>query len=607
MAKFFTSPNDLSMWVKKLGAKKAATVLVNIPKVGEANAKDIVETTRRVAEANDKNAAEVLYDILKSAGIVEADVDKSESGVDQLQVANDLLEHKVISKDEHGQMVRQAQIMRQPGQYDMPLRICPKLPWSVGKKLISTYNCRHYCLDGIVLDDDPARVYCGELLWRRHMMDKFSHEWQDRKTGEWIGGYVNDRFFKFPDAGTPGNPDVPRDGGNPMSLKPGERTRTPRPHQWSLERRMQEAREKGSTSDHMLGKKASAGEGGWVEKMIEAQRSGGYVDFSFDAAGNLVMTPNEDGIKEAQDYVNHGNTTDNAFIGMIDDHLANGWRIVPPEEIGALTSALILVNESEIEGTVWSNIDFYQVRSELQDFAEGKSVTWTKHAGPEDKTASARGKTVEATIKSVKACAMKSAQSDGEKCPMCQSPLEVDWEDGDWLGEIVSGSQSGWTEYFANCTGCRYWKKFRSSEGGEVKVVQEYRPQNGSPVQTSASAISLAKKVILAAGAGSMTKLSSAVVEATSGEESIVKAFSMAVDLHNDNVDDVDAVLKIAEATGIPITKAVVIQATAVRKLASHVSDVYAVEPDKKPVPKVKSDKEVQQDAAELGLTQDQP
>jgi len=122
----------------------------------------------------------------------------------------------------------------------------------VGKRLISTYNCRHYCLDSITFDDDPERVYCGETLWRKHVMDKFSREWKDPKTGEWVGGYINKRFYVFPDAGTPGNPDVARDHGNRMSLKPWERTRIPRKHEWSIERRLQEQREPDSTKSITL-------------------------------------------------------------------------------------------------------------------------------------------------------------------------------------------------------------------------------------------------------------------------------------------------------------------------------------------------------------------
>lgn len=203
---FFTSPNDLLNWVKKqespdLAANKIITV------IGGNNEQSIVDSCEAIfGNKNIKLATETLWKIM-------------DEGLKQIREGN--MEKK---------MVKQAQIMRQPGQYNMPLRVCPKLPYSVGKRLISTYNCRHYCLDSIVLDDDPDRVYCAEALWRRHIMDKFAREFKD-KDGKWVGGYINERFQVFHD-----------DGGNQMQLAHGERTRKPRPHQYSTERRLEEGR-----------------------------------------------------------------------------------------------------------------------------------------------------------------------------------------------------------------------------------------------------------------------------------------------------------------------------------------------------------------------------
>ena len=112
-------------------------------------------------------------------------------------------------------------------------------PWRVDRDQM--YDFTHYYTDAISFDEDPTRVYSGEAIWRSYIMDKYSSEYQDEK-GKWVGGYINDRFYVFPDAGTPDNPDVPRDGGNQLGLAPGERTRKPRPHQYSTERRLEEAR-----------------------------------------------------------------------------------------------------------------------------------------------------------------------------------------------------------------------------------------------------------------------------------------------------------------------------------------------------------------------------
>jgi hypothetical protein len=61
-------------------------------------------------------------------------------------------------------------------------------------------------------------------------MDKFSREFKD-KDGKWVGGYINERYQVYND-----------DGGNNMQLANGERSRMPRPHQYSTERRLEEAR-----------------------------------------------------------------------------------------------------------------------------------------------------------------------------------------------------------------------------------------------------------------------------------------------------------------------------------------------------------------------------
>jgi hypothetical protein len=329
-------------------------------------------------------------------------------------------------------------------------------------------------------------------MWRRHVADKFSSDQQDRKTGELYGGYINDRFYKFPDAGTPANQDVPRDGGNNMRLVPGERTRLPRPHQYSMERRLQEAREKGSTTDNVLGKTASS----WAGRVVEAQMNNPQANWWIVNQGKIVAGP----LKESDASL--------ASKDEANDVLVSGNT---PEEA----------------------LKQYQ----------------TVMSQPLSVEAKKKGKPV-------------------NPWAVCNTTVDKDKN----------------PEKFEKC----------------VMDVKEEHPVKESAEET-------AKKVIMAAGRSMFVKVSSEVVEATSGEEDVLKAFSMAIDLHNEGVSDEDAAVKVAEVTGMPITKAVSIQAMALKKMASHVSDSYIMEADeKKPVakkgPQVKPDDEVQEDAINTGL-----
>ncbi len=112
-------------------------------------------------------------------------------------------------------------------------------PWRVSRD--KYYDFTHYYVDELKFDEDPNHIYSGEALWRTYIMDKFYRDYKD-KDGHVVGGYVNDRFHVFPTAGTPANPDAPRDGGNQMGLADGERDRQPRPHEYSVERRLEEQR-----------------------------------------------------------------------------------------------------------------------------------------------------------------------------------------------------------------------------------------------------------------------------------------------------------------------------------------------------------------------------
>ena len=77
-----------------------------------------------------------------------------------------------------------------------------------------------------------------------------------------------------------------------MELKPGERTRQPRPHQWSVERRMQEQREPGSTESIVL---AQVGN----DNMIKlASTDNGKLDEGIYAAFAEAISLQELGVSE---------------------------------------------------------------------------------------------------------------------------------------------------------------------------------------------------------------------------------------------------------------------------------------------------------------------
>jgi len=277
---FFTSPQDLGEWVKSQKPDEAAKKIIGI--VGRNKEQDIVQTCR--AMDADKNASQVLFDILKAYNITR--------------------EGKMTNK-----MIKEAQIIGKdaPLYQQMELRVCPKLPYSVGKGLISTYNCRNGCEDNFTFDDDPTRSYCAEALWRRHVMDKFSREFKD-KDGKWVGGYINERFQTFKD-----------DGGNQMQLAHGERTRLPRPHQYSTERRLEEARGEKvadflTASDHKMVKLAK----------VEEIKSNDYAMFNDVVEMKEAGISDEDIITKISDHYNEPITTVAAVhkkaLGMFQRH-----------------------------------------------------------------------------------------------------------------------------------------------------------------------------------------------------------------------------------------------------------------------------------------------
>lgn len=230
---FFVNYQDLMGWVKsRESSDDAAIKLIDVIKQYSPNASydenDIKETCTEIFTGENEDskeyAAKTLFGVLAKHNIVT--FKKEASNMNKTVQA----ESRQRNGWERGMRNKWNRVVDGFNE---------GTPWRVDRDKF--YNFTHYYTDAITFDEDPTKVYSGEALWRNYIMDKYTREYQD-KDGRWVGGYINDRFYVFPDAGTPDNPKVDRMQGNQMELAPGERTRKPRPHQWSVERRMEEAR-----------------------------------------------------------------------------------------------------------------------------------------------------------------------------------------------------------------------------------------------------------------------------------------------------------------------------------------------------------------------------
>ena len=107
--------------------------------------------------------------------------------------------------------------------------------------------------------------------------------------------------------------------------------------------------------------------------------------FNIDNSGNLVITLTEEGKQWLNDY-DKVSTDEDCFIELIEDKLCNGYSLINPEHIGALTSSLIIADawidedttNEEAEGiNVWY-YNYYAIRSYLDDLKEQGYVIWNR-------------------------------------------------------------------------------------------------------------------------------------------------------------------------------------------------------------------------------------
>lgn len=87
-----------------------------------------------------------------------------------------------------------------------------------------------------------------------------------------------------------------------------------------------------------------------------ATERGFYVHLHETPDGNLHIVLNERGRDEFDEIQSIRNQYGirAALAVLLEDHLTNGWELVPPRDLGALTSAPILSREIErdIRGTI---------------------------------------------------------------------------------------------------------------------------------------------------------------------------------------------------------------------------------------------------------------
>lgn len=108
--------------------------------------------------------------------------------------------------------------------------------------------------------------------------------------------------------------------------------------------------------------------------------------FNVDNSGNLVISLTEEGKQWLAENEETEQNDESLFIELIEYQLCNGYNLVAPENIGALTSSLLIADgtldeettEEEARNTnVW-HYNYYAIRSYLDDLKEQGYVVWNK-------------------------------------------------------------------------------------------------------------------------------------------------------------------------------------------------------------------------------------
>lgn len=83
--------------------------------------------------------------------------------------------------------------------------------------------------------------------------------------------------------------------------------------------------------------------------LTESTSYGFYVDLKKTDEGDLAIVLSETGREEFEtiEEMRSAHGIDAELETLLEDHLGNGWEMVAPQEIGALTSSPILSDEVE--------------------------------------------------------------------------------------------------------------------------------------------------------------------------------------------------------------------------------------------------------------------
>lgn len=110
---------------------------------------------------------------------------------------------------------------------------------------------------------------------------------------------------------------------------------------------------------------------------------GTYVDLQELPNGKLKISLTDHGRRALADFeqIRDQNGVDAAIRGLLEDHLCSGWEEILPEEIGALTSAMLLSDDVQRDddgqitriGRVYFNPS-YQVMDEVRELRERSCV-----------------------------------------------------------------------------------------------------------------------------------------------------------------------------------------------------------------------------------------